>query len=81
MENVKAFILDYIQREYTIPDDADILNLNYVESGYINSLGLIQLIATLEDEFDVTFSDDDLACPEIKVVGKLIELVNSKMNA
>ena len=29
MENVKEFIIDYIQREYDIPDDVDILNLNY----------------------------------------------------
>ena len=33
MEKVREFIIDYIQREYDIPDDVDILNLNYVEEG------------------------------------------------
>lgn len=80
MINVKKFVLDYIQREYTIPDDVDILTLNYIESGYIDSLGMIQFIATLEDEFNITFSDDDLAKPDIKVVGKLIKLIESKLN-
>ena len=79
MENVKEFIIDYIQREYTIPDDVDITNLNYVEEGYIDSLGLIQFIAVIEDEFGITFSDEDLAGEDIKVVGKMAELIASKM--
>lgn len=79
MESVKAFILDYIEREYTIPDDIDILKLNYVESGYIDSIGMIQFIAVLEDEFNIIFSDDDLSNQDIKVVGKLIEIIVSKM--
>ena len=79
MENVKEFIIDYIQREYDIPEDVDITNLNYVEEGYIDSLGLIQFIAVIEDEFGITFSDDDLAGEDIKVVGKMAELIASKM--
>ena len=79
MENVKEFIIDYIQREYDIPDDVDITNLNYVEEGYIDSLGLIQFIAVIEDEFGITFTDDDLAGEDIKVVGKMAELIASKM--
>lgn len=79
MENVKDFIVEYIQREYTIPEDVDIMNLNYVEEGYIDSLGLIQFIAVIEDEFGITFSDEDLASEDIKVVGKMVDLVTSKM--
>ena len=79
MDNVKDFIVDYIQREYTIPDDTDILNLNYVEEGYIDSMGLIQFIAVIEDEFNITFTDDDLASEDVKVVGKMVNLVTKKM--
>ncbi len=79
MENAKEFIIDYIQREYDIPDDVDILNLNYVEEGYIDSLGLIQFIAVIEDEFGITFTDEDLESEDIKVVGKMAELIASKM--
>lgn len=79
MENVKDFIVEYIQREYTIPEDVDIMNLNYVEEGYIDSLGLIQFIAVIEDEFGITFSDEDLAGEDIKVVGKMVDLVTAKM--
>ena len=79
MERVKDFIIDYIQREYTVSEDSDIMNLNYVEEGYIDSLGLIQFIAVIEDEFGIEFSDDDLASDDVKIVGKMIELITSKM--
>ena len=39
MDAVRDFIVEYIQREYTIPDDVDIMNLNYMEEGYVDSLG------------------------------------------
>lgn len=79
MDRVRDFIVDYIQREYTVPNDIDIMNLNYVEEGYIDSLGLIQFIAVIEDEFGIEFSDDDLASEDVKVVGKMIALIASKM--
>ena len=81
MESVKDFIIEYIQREYTIPDDIDIINLNFVEEGYVDSMGLVQFIFTLEDEFGVSFSEDELQNPDIKVVGKLIAIVEAKMEA
>lgn len=79
MDKVKEFVTEYIQREYTVADDIDIMTLNYVESGYVDSMGLIQFIATIEDEFSIEFEDEELENPEIKVVGKLIELIERKM--
>lgn len=81
MENIKDFICEYIQREYTIPADIDIMSLNYVESGYVDSLGFIQFIATVEDEFGIEFTEDELENSDIKIVGKLVDLITNKMGA
>ena len=80
MERIKDFILDYLQREYSLPEDIDVMDFNYVDTGYVDSLGLIQFIATIEDEFDISFSDDDLINPDIKVIGKLIQMISDKSN-
>ena len=77
MYKVEQFVVDYIQREYTFPEGTNVKELNYVETGYVDSLGLIQFIATLEDEF----SDEDMENPDIKVIGKLIDLIEQKMKA
>jgi len=79
VEKIKGFILNYLQREYDLPENINPMELNYIESGYVNSMGLIQFIITIEDEFDITFSDDDLANPEIRIVGKLIEIISRKI--
>ena len=80
MDRIKDFVLDYIQREYSLPNNIDVMEFNYIDSGYVDSMGLIQFIATLEDEFDITFTDEDLENPDIRVIGKLIEMINSKQN-
>ena len=81
MEEIKEFIVDYIQREYTLPADMDVMELNYIESGYIDSLGFVQFVALLEEEFDIVFSDEELDSPDMKVVGKLVALIDRKRNA
>lgn len=81
INSVKEFVLEYLQREYTLPEDIDAMELNYVDSGYVDSLALIQFIATIEDEFGISFTDDDLSNPDIKVVGRLIRMIFEKTNA
>lgn len=81
MEEIKEFIVDYIQREYTLPADMDVMELNYIESGYIDSLGFVQFVALIEEEFDIIFSDEELDSPDMKVVGKLVALIDRKRNA
>ena len=81
MEDIKEFIVDYIQREYTLPADTDVMELNYIESGYIDSLGFVQFVALIEEEFDIVFSDEELDSPDMKVVGKLVALIDRKRHA
>lgn len=79
MTEIEEFVTEYIQREYTVPADVDIMALNYIEAGYIDSMGLLQFIATLEDEFNISFSDEDMESPDIKVVGTLIAMIEKKV--
>lgn len=81
MTNVKEFVTDYIQREYTVPEGTDIMTLNYIKEGYIDSMGYIQFISTIEDEFDIEFEVEDIENPDMQIVGKLIDFINSKINA
>lgn len=81
MQDVKEFVTEYIQREYTVPEDKDIMTLNYIEEGYIDSMGYIQFISTIEDEFDIEFEVEDIDNPDMRIVGKLIDFINKKLNS
>lgn len=81
MQDVKEFVTEYIQREYTVPEDKDIMALNFIEEGYIDSMGYIQFISTIEDEFGIEFEVEDIENPDMRIVGKLIEFITNKLNA
>lgn len=81
MQDVKEFVTEYIQREYTVPEDKDIMALNFIEEGYIDSMGYIQFISTIEDEFEIEFEVEDIGNPDMRIVGKLIEFISNKINA
>ncbi|MBE6024103.1 MAG: acyl carrier protein [Cellulosilyticum sp.] len=78
---VREYVLNEIQKKYTIEDMQHIDELNYVESGYIDSLGIIQFIVGIEEEFGIEFSDEEIAKPEFRVVGKLIEIIEGKVRS
>ena len=69
-----------IQREYTVPEDVDIMTLNYIEAGYIDSMAFIQFISTIEDEYDIEFEVEDIENPKLRIVGKLIDFIQAKID-
>lgn len=80
MENkIQEFVLDAIQKKYPLAADTDIASFNYVSNGYIDSLGLVQFVIELEDEFGIEFTDEDLENPDFKVVGKLVAMIEKKV--
>lgn len=79
MTDIKEFVKEYIQREYTVPDDVDIMTLNYIDAGYINSMAFIQFISTIEDEYGIEFEVEDIENPALKIVGNLIYFIQNKI--
>lgn len=80
MTDIKEFVTEYIQREYTVPEDVDIMTLNYIEVGYIDSMAFIQFISTIEDEYDIEFEVEDIENPKLRIVGKLIDFIQAKID-
>lgn len=79
MSKIRDYIVERLQREYSFKEGVDIDNINYVEEGYMDSLGLIQFIGEIEDEFGIEFTDEEMESHSFRIVGKLIALVETKM--
>ena len=79
MSEVREYVLDVLQREYSFKDDVNVDSINYIEDGYMDSLGLIQFIAELEDEFDIEFTEEEMDSNAFRVVGSLIEMIEAKI--
>ena len=79
MPEVREFIIDRLQREYSFKEGINIDEINYIEEGYMDSIGLIQFIGEVEDEFGIEFTDEELESQSFRIVGEFISLVESKL--
>ena len=75
----RDYILKELQRKDTLGENIYIETFNYLESGYIDSISIIQFLAGLEEEFGVEFTDAEIADPSFKIAGQLIRLVERKV--
>ena len=78
MNEIRDAILEFVEREYKLPDDADYDNFDYVANGYVDSMGLVQFVAILEDDFDIEFSKEELLSSEFRTIGGLERLIREK---
>ncbi len=81
MSKAREFILDRLQREYSFKDGTKIDEINFVDEGYMDSLGLLQFIGEMEDEFGIEFTDEELESGSFRIVGELIAMVEKKLEA
>lgn len=58
-----------------LEDDAQIL-----DSGIIDSLGLLDLLTLLEEKFEITISDEDLLPENFETITRIAAFVQSKSN-
>jgi len=76
--NVEQQVRDYIQQELL---EGNEVAGDPLAEGMLDSLAVEQLIGYIEDEFGVIFDDDELVAENFASVDKLVELVNSKLEA
>lgn len=78
-KNILEYILNEIQKKYTLEKGIDVETFDYVENGYVDSLGIIQFMINLENEFNIEFSDDEISDPKFRVIGDLARLIERKI--
>lgn len=75
---IKQIIRRFIKRfvgDKTFEDSEDIF-----KKGLVNSLFAMQLVAFIEDEFDITIENDDLVLTNFKDVNSIADLIQRKSN-
>jgi acyl carrier protein len=80
-EKIKKFVINYIEKRGKLPENINLDEFNYIETGYVDSMGIIKFIVELEKEFDIEIKDDDMLSPKFKTIGGLIELIEGKINS
>ena len=75
----RQFVLRLIEKKAKLPTDSDVDAFNYIDAGYIDSLGIIKFIREIESKYDIEISDSDMESSGFRTVGGLVSLINRKM--
>ena len=80
MTEISDRIRDFISSELMFEDSAAALSDDTpLLSGVIDSLGLMQLISFIEEEFDVAIDDAEVTASNFRTVGDIQRLIEQKV--
>lgn len=80
-KEIHQFIVQLLLEKGPIPADVVIDDYRYLDTGHIDSLGFIKFIFRIEEQFQVQFSQADIGGSDIRSVGGLMDLIESKIAA
>jgi acyl carrier protein len=75
---IEAFILTAIQKKSKLPANCDLARFDYLASGHVDSVAIIQFILDLEMKFDIDIREEDLESPEFRTVAGLARMIAEK---
>ena len=80
----RDLVLDFMGRYGRNPlptGDAEVLACAYLDSGIIDSLGIINMVSEFESKLAIQFSAEDMQSYEFQTIGGLIGLIDRLRSA
>jgi acyl carrier protein len=81
--DVQSILKDYIVTEFLHERDNAVLkdDAPLIESGIIDSMGLIRLILFIEEKFGIKIGEEELDMENFRTIGALTEFVTEKIQS
>jgi acyl carrier protein len=76
---IESKLVDLLVEELGLERDDITMTAKFEEDLEVDSLGVVELLMALEDNFDVKIPDDE--AEKITTVGEAVDVVASKVNA
>lgn len=78
-DRIRNFIVKTIEKKSRLPANQDIDQFNYIDSGHIDSIGVIKFILDLENEFGIDIAAEDMESEEFRTIGGLASLIERRL--
>lgn len=77
-QNIKNFIIE----NFIIDGNIDQLNndQSFLESGIIDSTGILELVSFIEEHYDITIEDEELIPDNLDTVNNVVKFINKKLS-
>jgi acyl carrier protein len=74
-------ITGFIKEEVVLDTDASLANDAPLLEGILDSMALMQLVAFLEEEFDIEIDDTEVTAENFRTVADIERLVDARLTA
>lgn len=74
-QQIVDWLSAWMREQGKLGDAAIPVEANFVEAGWVDSVGVIQLIYAAEQEFGIRFNEDHFADPAFPTVAGLAEII------
>ena len=79
-DSIRQFVLKLIEKKAKLPKNGEIDTFNYIDSGHVDSMGLIKFVLDIESHFDIEISESDMESSEFRTVGGLVSIIHKNIN-
>jgi acyl carrier protein len=80
-DSIRQFVIKSIEKKSKLPKGIDIDSFNYIDTGYVDSLGIIKFVADIESTYDIEILDSDIESSELRTIGGLISIIDRKLTS
>lgn len=77
---VKDYLVNWFLTELKVQLKEEDCTVNFLESGWVDSFGFIQLITEVEEKFQVSLLEDDLTEDTLFTILGMSQMIERKMN-
>jgi acyl carrier protein len=80
-QEVSSWVVDWFTSRGKLRSSGlEMLEVDYLASGLLTSLEIVELVGELEDHFGFQFSDADMQDPRFSTIGGIAQLVVTALN-
>lgn len=82
MNSIQSDIRNFVADNFLFGEDPESLQNDdsFLETGIIDSTGVLELVAFIEDHYSVEVDDDELVPENLDSITRLIDFIQSKLN-
>jgi acyl carrier protein len=80
-QEVSNWVVEWFSSRGKVRCEArEALQIDYLQSGLLSSLEIVEFVAELEDRFGVQFSEEEMQDPRFSTIGGIAQLVIAGLN-
>lgn len=78
-EDLRRIVTGFLEKKNKLPAGGTLDSFNYIDSGHVDSMGIIQFVVSLESEFGIEITDQEMESPAFRTVGGILDLLETKL--